>query len=200
MQIRILVIAVLLASPLAATAVPIGSGDFGAGAQVTTFDGLGLPFDNLAPLFIDGHTITTDTGTFRYFDFVDACVANECIGTDSELGFIDVVLSDVFQRVGAWGSSAGTDWQISASFFNAADELLGSVMLGGSGRDPQFAGWHDAYGIARIRFDDLTTNGFIEVFDNLTVERVPEPGTLALLGIGLMGLGLARRAQKGNLK
>lgn len=30
-------------------------------------------------------------------------------------------------------------------------------------------------------------------FDNVTVGRVPEPGTLALLGLGLAGLGIARR-------
>ena len=35
--------------------------------------------------------------------------------------------------------------------------------------------------------------GFV---DNVSLTAVPEPGTLALFGLGLMGLVLARRQQK----
>ena len=41
------------------------------------------------------------------------------------------------------------------------------------------------------KFWQLFTSG-----DSLTITRVPEPGTLALLGIGLFGMGLARRNKK----
>ncbi len=37
---------------------------------------------------------------------------------------------------------------------------------------------------------------FFVFFDGFRVEQVPEPGTLALLGIGLFGMGLTRRRKK----
>ncbi len=73
------IVLVLLGTiPARSDAGQIGVGAFGGGTLTTTFDGLGFPFfPNSDPLVIDGHTITTDDGIFRYAAFPGICVANE---------------------------------------------------------------------------------------------------------------------------
>ena len=55
---------------------------------------------------------------------------------------------------------------------------MGQIRFRSEGRDPG---------------DQSVINGDHVLIDNLMAFSVPEPGTLALFGLGLAGLGLARR-------
>ncbi|HDZ37376.1 MAG TPA: PEP-CTERM sorting domain-containing protein [Marinobacter sp.] len=69
--------------------------------------------------------------------------------------------------------SANDPWQSVVRTFTVAEDTTGFISFNHSGKDN--------IGI---------------VLDNVSVSAVPEPGTLALLGLGLAGLGAARRRQK----
>ncbi|MDJ0848425.1 MAG: PEP-CTERM sorting domain-containing protein [Myxococcota bacterium] len=185
---------VALAAP-PSQAGQIGVGDFEAGAQTTTFDDLGLPlFPNFTPFVIDGHTINTDDGVFRYFNGpLIACASNDCLANNSDLGFFDIVLSEPSLQAGAFATSLDAGWRVQVDFFDPGDALLGTVILSNPGGPaPTFAGWEDPGGIARIRIQDQTPNGRIMWMDELTV-FVPEPSTGLLVALGLAGLGARSR-------
>ena len=71
--------------------------------------------------------------------------------------------------------------------------LISDIVLGSDGISV-FAGWSDISGIGSF---SLTQTGQLwsPIVDNIEwgAVSVPEPGTLALFGIGLFGMGLSRR-------
>jgi len=185
----------LLAWATLGEAASIGPGAFVSPTTVT-YDGLGLPFFNATPIVIAGDTYTTDDGRLRYFTSFGGCTGTNCIGNDTDGGFIDVVLGGSVQRLGAFFGVDDSTWAADVSFFNATDTLLGTVSISGNPGSFGFAGWEDVGGIGRMHAVDTLTDFRVIAMDNLMKEAgsrsVPLPSSLWLLGASIAVLLVGR--------
>ncbi len=182
----------------------IGPSDFGPNPRVVSYDNLGLPpFSQ--PQSISGDFYQSNIGVFMYESTGGTFMglSGGAIGTPitEDTGYIDITLGTDVAKAGIYAGTGNVPWTAVVNFFDASQNLLGSVDLSGQGNDNQFAGWQTTAGlIHEVRIIDNDMNGEIILIKNLTTAAaVPEPSTLALAGVALViGLTMSGIANSGR--
>lgn len=95
---------------------------------------------------------------------------------------------------GAYIGSADIQNGGSISFFNDEDELIETQSLDIPLNQWEWYGWHSDEAFTRMVIHGSASPSVPIVFDDMQVNYVPAPASLALLGLGALGTSRRRRA------
>ncbi len=173
---------------------------YATGTQISSLPALGIKFDPLAgsglypvawPVLSCGGGIASSPNAL-----LNSSACSIPPGGQGDIVFRPIDSS--YGVIGVGFYNASTDDSLLLSFFDAADNLIESLSVPGG--SPAFIGIVTTTAAARFSIHAFGGNSLFAL-DNLEVavapiSGIPAPGALALLGLGLIGLGAARRKMK----
>jgi PEP-CTERM motif len=170
--------------------------DFAQRFSGQTVAGAGITGAPTGPLTLQG----AGNIDVAFFDPGVSAASNSLLSQPGNAAPLSILFDSAANAFSWTMGSAAAGSTILASFFDLDGDLLGSqsvVMTNGYGLY-SLSGFGTFYGItfsdnndsAGVRFQNMSYNSVAVVSD------VPEPGSLALLGLGLIGLAAARKRKQ----